>query len=150
MPKLYDAENVHLLGSPSWVEIEGLKVLLYHGSCLHDVFSSISGLSYEKPQYAIVELLRRRDLMPAYGMKHPYVPEQRDYMVIREVPDLVFVGDLHHVGYATYRGTTIINNSTWQDRTDYQIKQGHVPTPGIAIVLNLKDRKIYEKHFLVS
>ncbi|MCD6478478.1 MAG: DNA-directed DNA polymerase II small subunit [Candidatus Diapherotrites archaeon] len=150
VPKLYEAENVHLLGSPSWVEIEGLKVLLYHGSCLHDVFSNISGLSYEKPQYAIIELLRRRDLMPAYGMKHPYVPERRDYMVIREVPDLVFVGDLHHVGYATYRGTTIINNSTWQDRTDYQIKQGHVPTPGIAIVLSLKDRKIYEKHFLVS
>ena len=150
VPKLYEAENIHLLGSPSWVDIEGLKVLLYHGSCLHDVFSSISGLSYEKPQYAIIELLRRRDLMPSYGMKHPYVPEQKDYLAIREIPDLVFIGDLHHVGYATYRGTTIVDNSTWQDRTDYQVKQGHVPTPGIAIVMNLKDRKIYEKHFLVS
>ncbi len=150
VPKLYEAENVHLLGSPSWVEIEGLKVLLYHGSCLHDLFSNVSGLSYEKPQYAIIELLRKRDLMPAYGLKQPYVPEQRDYMVVREEPDLVFIGDLHHIGYANYRGTTIVNNSTWQDRTDYQIRQGHIPTPGIVPVINLKNRMIFERHFLVS
>ncbi len=150
VPKLYEAENIHLLGSPSWVEIEGLKVLLYHGSSLHDLFSNVSGLSYEKPQFAIIELLRRRDLMPAYGLKQPYVPEQKDYMIIREEPDLVFVGDLHHIGYANYRGTTIINNSTWQDRTEYQVKQGHKPTPGIVPVINLKNRMIFERHFLVK
>jgi len=150
VPRLYDAENIHLLGSPSWVEIEGLKILLYHGSCLHDLFSNVSGLSYETPQHSIVELLRRRNIMLSYGLKHPYAPERKNFMALKEVPDLVFVGDLHHIGYATYKGTTIVNNSTWQDRTEYQIMQGHVPTPGIAVVMNLKDRRIYEKHFMVS
>ncbi len=147
VPKLYEAENVHLLGSPSWIEIEGFKVLMYHGSGLHDLFSSISGLSYQEPQKAIIELLRKRDLMPAYGISQPYVPEKKDYMVIREEPDIVLIGDLHHSGYAFYRGTIIVNNSTWQGRTDYQVKQGHVPTPGIVPVIELKTGRIQEKQF---
>ncbi|MEM4598601.1 MAG: metallophosphoesterase [Candidatus Diapherotrites archaeon] len=145
VPKLYAAGNIHLLGSPSWVEIEGLKVLLYHGSCLHDLIASISGLSYDQPQYGVVELLKRRCLMLTYGLSHPYAPEISDYVIMKDSPDLVFMGDLHHTGYLTYRGTTIVNNSTWQDRTEYQIKLGHTPTPGIAIAMNLKDRKIYAR-----
>ncbi|MEM4662789.1 MAG: metallophosphoesterase [Candidatus Diapherotrites archaeon] len=145
VPKLYAAENIHLLGSPSWVEIEGVKVLLYHGSCLHDLIASVSGLSYEKPEYGVVELLRRRSLMLTYGLSQPYAPERKNVLVLKECPDIVLMGDLHHTGYLTYRGTTIINNSTWQDRTAYQIKLGHVPTPGIAIAMNLKDRKIYAR-----
>ena len=147
VPKLYEAENIHLMGSPSWVEIEGFKTLLYHGSGLHDLFSNVSGLDYSKPQNAVIELLKKRDLMPAYGISQPYVPEKKDYMVIREEPDLVFMGDLHHVGYAFYRGTMIINNSTWQGRTDYQVKLGHVPTPGIVPVIELKTGRIQEKQF---
>jgi len=147
VPKLYEAENVHLLGSPGWVEIEGFKVLMFHGSGLHDLFSNVSGLSYSQPQNAVIELLRKRDLMPAYGISQPYVAEKRDYMAIREEPDIVLAGDLHHSGYARYRGTLIVNNSTWQDRTDYQVKLGHVPTPGIVPVINLKTGKIQEKQF---
>lgn len=147
IPRLYEAENVHLLGSPSRVEIEGFKILLYHGSGVHTLFSKISGLNYKEPQKAVIELLKKRDLMPAYGLEHPYVPEERDYMVIREEPDIVMIGDLHHSGYAQYRGTRIINNSTWQDRTDYQVKLGHVPTPGIVPVIDLKSGKIKEKQF---
>ncbi|MEM0359913.1 MAG: DNA-directed DNA polymerase II small subunit [Candidatus Diapherotrites archaeon] len=150
VPKLYAAENVHLLGSPSWVEIEGFKAMIYHGSGLHTLFSSISGLSYLEPQKAIVELLKKRDFMPAYGVGHTYVPEKRDYLLVREEPDLVFIGDLHHAGYTSYRGTMIINNGTWQGRTDYQVKLGHVPTPGIVPVINLKTGNIIEKQFIES
>ncbi|MFH1234642.1 MAG: metallophosphoesterase, partial [Candidatus Diapherotrites archaeon] len=150
VPKLYEAENVHLMGSPSWVEIEGFKTLLYHGSGLHTLFSNVSGLSYLQPQYAIVELLKKRDLMPAYGIGHTYVPEKKDYMLIREEPDLVFIGDLHHSGYTCYRGTMIIDGSTWQGRTDYQVKLGHIPTPGIVPVINLKTGNIIEKQFIES
>jgi len=150
VPKLYEAENVHLLGSPTWIEIEGFKVLMYHGSGLHTLFSSVSGLSYQEPQKAIIELLKKRDLMPAYGISQPYVPEKKDYMVIREEPDIVLVGDLHHTGYAFYKGTMIVNNSTWQGRTDYQAKLGHVPTPGIVPVINLQTGSIKEKQFFES
>ncbi len=147
VPKLYEAENIHLLGSPGWIEIEGIKTVMFHGSGLHDLFSNVSGLDYKEPQNAIIELLKKRDLMPAYGLRQPYVAEKKDYMVLREEPDIVLAGDLHHSGYARYRGTLIVNNSTWQDRTDYQVKLGHVPTPGIVPVINLQTGCISEKQF---
>ena len=37
-----------------------------------------------QPQEGMVELLKKRDLMPKYGGRNPYVPERQDYMVIQE------------------------------------------------------------------
>ena len=85
--------------------------------------------------------------MPKYGGKNPYVPEGRDYMVIKEEPDIVWVGDMHHKGYANYRGTTVINGSTWEGLTDFEKKMGHVPTPCIFQTISLKTRQIFETHF---
>lgn len=147
-PELHKMRNVHFVGSPSWVEIEGLKTLIYHGAALHDLISSVGFLDSEKPQDAMIEVLKRRDIMAAYGMKQPYVPEKEDFMVIRQEPDLVYIGDMHHNGYGNYRGATIINSGTWQARTGYQAKLGHVPTPGIVPVLELATGKITEKRFL--
>ena len=147
VPELYEAKNIHLMGSPSWVEIEGLKALLYHGASMHDLFASVPDLNPTIPQKGVKELLKRRDLMCAYGMSHPYVPEKRDFMVIKEEPDLVFTGEMHHNGYANYRGTTIICNGTWQSQTGYQAKLGHKPTPGIVPVLNLSTGSIKENIF---
>ena len=121
--------------------------MVYHGASLHDLYSSVNYLSASKPQEAMAELLKRRDLMVSYGMKQPYVPEKKDFMLIREEPDFYFGGDMHHNGYMQYRGCTIINSGTWQDRTDFQIQQGHVPTPGIAVEVDLKTRNLRETHF---
>jgi DNA polymerase II small subunit len=140
--------NIHLLGSPTWVEIEGFKTLIYHGDCLHDLIDNVSYLDSSKPSHAMVELLKKRDLMPSYGLKHPYVPEKKDFMVVREEPDLVFIGDMHHNDYADYRGAKVINAGTWQSQTAYQVKLGHKPTPGIVPVLELDTGKIIETHFL--
>ncbi|MFH1587784.1 MAG: metallophosphoesterase [Candidatus Diapherotrites archaeon] len=148
LPKLSMRKNFHLLGSPSWFEIEGLKAVIYHGACLHDLYSVINHLSPLEPHKAIIELLKRRDLMTSYGIRQPYVPEKKDFMLIREEPDLYFGGDMHHTGYGKYKGCTIINSATWQERTDYQVSQGHIPTPGIAIQLELKSRKITENSFI--
>jgi DNA polymerase II small subunit len=54
---------------------------------------------------------------------------------------------MHHNGYGVYRNTTIINSGTWQKQTDFQVKLGHVPTPGMVPVLNLKTHKITENYF---
>ncbi|MBI2598107.1 MAG: DNA-directed DNA polymerase II small subunit [Candidatus Diapherotrites archaeon] len=140
-------KNVHFIGSPSWVEIEGLKFLLYHGASIHDLTSSVSFLRPDKPEEGMVELLKRRDLMASYGSKQPYVPEKNDYLLVREEPDFYFGGDMHHNGYTQYRGCTVINSGTWQARTAFQIQLGHVPTPGIAVETDLKTRKITENHF---
>ena len=92
-------------------------------------------------------MLRRRSLMVSYGLKQPYQPEKKDYLLVREEPDIYVGGDMHHNGYGNYRGTIIINSGTWQDQTDFQLKQGHKPTPGIVPMLNLKTGRITENFF---
>ena len=148
MPRLYDMDNFHFISSPSWVETEGLKNLIYHGPSIHDLISSVSFLDMNHPQEGMIELLKKRDLMPKYGGRNPYVPEERDYMVIKEVPDFVWIGDMHHNGYSTYRSTTIINGGTWEAQTDFQKKIGHHPTPGVFPMVNLQNRKISEVYFM--
>jgi DNA polymerase II small subunit len=148
VPRLSKLRNFHFISSPSWVEIEGIKNMIYHGPSVHDLISSVSFLTMSKPEEAMVELLKKRDLMPKYGGKNPYVPEGRDYMVVKEEPDIVWFGDIHHKGYATYRGTTILNSGTWEGQTDFQKKIGHVPTPCIFPTLSLKTRQIIETHFM--
>jgi len=146
--ELYARGNVHFVGSPSWVEIEGLKIMLYHGGALHDLIGSVGFLNSEHPEQAMIEALKKRDIMSTYGMKQPYVPEREDFLVVKEEPDLVYIGDMHHNAYGNYRGTTVINTGTWQARTDYQVKLGHVPTPGIVPLYELKSGKITENHFI--
>lgn len=147
VPRLSKLRNFHFISSPSWVETEGLKNLVYHGPSVHDLISSVSFLSMTKPEEAMIELLKKRDLMPKYGGKNPYVPEGRDYMVIKEEPDLVWFGDVHHKGYATYKGASIINSGCWEGQTDFQKKIGHIPTVCSFPIINLKNRQISEIHF---
>jgi len=148
VPNLSKMSNVHFVGSPGWFEIEGLKCLVYHGASLHDLISSVTTLSSAKPEKVMVEILKRRDLMPTYGLRQPYVPEKKDFMVMKEVPDLYFGGDMHHVGYERYRGTTVVNAGTWQSQTPYQLNLGHIPTPGIVPTIDLRKNSIREAHFI--
>ncbi len=148
VPRLFEKENFHFIGSPGWIEIEGLKVVVYHGGSLHDFYTQVSGFNASKPQEVIVELLKRRDLSCGYGIKQPYVPEKKNYLVIRELPDIYIGGDQHHIGYAQYRGCTIINSSTFEAVSKYQIERGIKATPCIVPVLNLKTRQISEMHYL--
>ncbi len=140
-PDLHSMENVHLLGSPSYVSLHGIEVLLYHGQSIHSFVPHISGFDYSKPEQLGVEVLKRRNLHVVYGEKPPITPEKRDYFVIERVPDIMHFGDVHKNGYTTYRGVTIVNSGTWQDITPYQIKQGHHPTPCILPVMTLRDRR---------
>jgi DNA polymerase II small subunit len=140
-------KNIHSMGSPAWIDVEGLKIVLHHGASLHDLISSVSYLDSEHPAKAMADLLMRRTLMSTYGKGQPYVPEKKDYMAMKEVPDYIFFGEMHHNDYTHYRGTTIINGGTWQARTGYQVKLGHVPTPGVVPIVRLDTGKITEKRF---
>ncbi len=137
--ELEQYKNVHFVGSPAYFEAHGLRTLMYHGDSFHAIASSLQKLSgcFTNPEKAAVEMLKRRNLSPTYG-ENPIIPEHNDYLFIEEAPDLFHFGHVHHNGYTNYRGTTIVNSGTWQDTTDYQLKQGHIPTPCQLPVYNIK------------
>ena len=133
--------DFHLVGSPSMVEMEGLKALIYHGTSLDSIIAGLPGMSYTYPEKPMVELLRRRNLSPLFG-DNPIVPESKDYMVIEDVPDILHMGHVHKNGYEKYKGTIVVNSGTWQARTDFQVKQGHVPSPCLLPVYDMKRGQI--------
>ncbi len=137
LPKEFSSlfsNNVVHVGNPVWVDVEGVKVLMYHGRSLDDIISRIPRLSYESPQDAMVELLRRRHLAPLYGERSPIAPEKEDYLVIDEIPDVVHSGHVHTYGTAFYRGVFVVNSSTWQSQTEFQKKVNLNPMPGNVAV----------------
>ncbi len=131
------SNNVIHVGNPAYVNLDGLKVLIYHGRSLDDVITRIPRLSYEKPHEAMIELLRRRHLCPIYGEKTPIAPEREDWLVIDEVPDVFHSGHVHTYGVGFYRGVLVVNSSTWQSQTEFQRKMNLNPMPcNVAVYYN--------------
>jgi DNA polymerase II small subunit len=144
---LYSLENCAMLGNPAFVELNGVKVLMYHGQSLDDVIASTPGLSYSKPAEAMKVLLKARHLSPTYGERTPIAPEQEDMMVISEVPDILHSGHVHVVDIQNYRGTLIVNSGAWQAQTKFQQTMGIMPTPGIAVIVNLSTLQPFLQDF---
>ncbi|MFW9796515.1 MAG: DNA-directed DNA polymerase II small subunit [Candidatus Thorarchaeota archaeon] len=131
-------DRITMLGDPSQVVVEGVNVLLTHGDSMDDLVTSIPGASYTEPAKPMMELLKKRHLVPMYGGKTELAPLHRDWMVIDTPPDVVHFGHCHHNAVDNYRGVQIINSGTFQAQTDFMRKQGIVPTPGIVTLLNLQ------------
>jgi DNA polymerase II small subunit len=51
--KLYSLDNITMLGNPCMINMEGIKILMFHGQSLDDIIASIPGLSYSKPAEAM-------------------------------------------------------------------------------------------------
>ncbi|MEW6603246.1 MAG: DNA-directed DNA polymerase II small subunit [Thermoproteota archaeon] len=134
---LYGLENCTMLGNPASVELNGVKLLMYHGQSLDDVIATTPGLSYQKPAEAMKVLLKARHLAPTYGERTPIAPEQEDMMVITEVPDILHSGHVHVTDIQNYRGTLVVNSGAWQSQTKFQQTMGITPSPGLAILVNL-------------
>ena len=144
---LWNKENFFVLGNPSIVSLNGVKVLLYHGQSIDDVVRTTPGLSYDKPTEVMRRFLQARHLSPIYGSQTPIAPETEDMMVIDEVPDIFQAGHVHVVGFDMYRGVLILNSGAWQHQTPFQAGVGITPTTGIAVIVNLKTFKVYTKDF---
>ena len=135
--QFYSLENCIMLGNPAFVELNGVKVLMYHGQGLDDIIATTPGLSYSKPAEAMKVLLKARHLAPIYGERTPIAPEQEDMMVITEVPDIFHSGHVHVADIQSYRGTLVVNSGAWQSQTKFQQTMGITPTPGVAVIVNL-------------
>jgi len=145
--KLYSLDNITMLGNPCMINIEGIKILMFHGQSLDDIIASIPGLSYSKPAEAMKILLKSRHLSPIYGQRTPIAPEKEDRMVIEEVPDILHSGHVHVIDVDSYKGTLLVNSGAWQSQTPFQQTMGITPTPGIALAINLSNLKPYKIDF---
>lgn len=145
---LWNRENFFMLGNPSVIALNGVKVLMFHGQSLDDVVGTTPGLSYMQPAKAMRALLRARHLSPIYGKRTPIAPEIEDMMVIDEIPDIFHSGHIHVVDLDMYKGTLIVNSGAWQSQTPYQTSVGITPTPGVAVIVNLATLKVFTKSFV--
>jgi DNA polymerase II small subunit len=132
---LYDMENVIMVGSPSILELHGVKILLYHGNSLIDMAQKM-GINPADSTSTMMELLKKRHLAPCYGTI-PITPQTHDPLIIEDVPDLFVTGHTHVNGYKTYRGTTIVNSGCWQSQSEYQKTRNIFPTPAQVPIFNL-------------
>jgi len=147
LPNLYKQKNVHIMGSPSMVVIEGYKTLMYHGASLFGIYAEIRDAIMSKPDLAMKEILLRRDFMAQYGARETFVPIEKDFMLVREVPDIFVTADVHHHAYSKYKNTHMFCASCWQTTTPYQIELGHIPTISKVLLFNLKNEKVTIEDF---
>ena len=138
--KFFDS-NVKMVGNPAQMEIEGRNILLYHGRSFDDWLAAVPGLAYERPLEVMKEMLRRRHLAPIYGERTAIAPEEKDYLIIDDVPDIFVTGHVHHAGMGDYRGVVMINASTWQGQTSFQRMHNHMPDPCKAFMVHLGNGK---------
>ncbi len=134
--------DVILAGNPTTAVIEGIKHILYHGTSMDSMISNIPKLTYEDPKEVMATYVRKRHLSPIYG-ENPIVPEKIDYLLMRTLPNVLHTGHVHTYARGVYRNVALINSATFQDQTEYQLKQGHVPTPGVIPMLELKSSQMH-------
>ncbi|MDA4122830.1 MAG: DNA-directed DNA polymerase II small subunit [Thaumarchaeota archaeon] len=144
---LYKLENVTTVGNPSYVKLDGVNFLVYHGRSLDDIIATIPDLSYSRPAAAMQVLLKSRHLAPMYGKRTALSPELRDMLVIDPVPDVFHAGHVHAIDVLEYRGTLIVNSGTFQAQTPFQANMGLEPTASIVPVVDLSTLDLIKRSF---
>ncbi len=144
-----DAHDPTLVGNPSMVEIEGVRILMYHGVSLDELVAELPtpDIAYETPHEAMITLLKKRHLGPPYGGKIRIAPEKRDYLVIDEVPDVFHAGHTHTFGVGSYRGVRVVNSGCWQAQTDFQRRNNLQPDVAHAPIVSLDTLEITVRKF---
>jgi DNA polymerase II small subunit len=152
---LWDMPNVVMTGNPSVVNIHakngfpGFEILTYHGFSFDDYSEMVPSIKNsgrncsERAPLIMKFFLQRRHLAPAHTSTL-YIPDPRaDPLIIERVPDIFAAGHIHKSNVDSYRGVQIICCSTFQGRTDFQERVGHVPDPGKIPVVNLQTRNVH-------
>ncbi len=118
------------VGNPSYLMVDGVRVLAYHGRGFDDLAGNLGSIGYQQPMLLMQEMLKRRHMSPIYGGKNQLAPERRDYMVINPIPDIFVTGHVHGAGIQDYKGVVIANSSTYQAQTPFQASHNFNPEPG--------------------
>jgi len=130
--------NCTLVENPCLLNLQGVRVLMYHGRSIDDMIGLIPGASYERPGEIMDEMLKRRLLASPYGMRTPIAAMKNDRLVIDPLPEILLTGHVHICGVTRYRGVLGVNTGTWQSQTAFQKQMNINPTPARAFVIDLQ------------
>jgi DNA polymerase II small subunit len=137
--ELMSAHDPRIVGNPSTVTVEGVSILMYHGVSLDEVIAELpeGKASYDHPHRAMYHLLKKRHVAPKYGGHMRLAPEERDYLVIEDVPDIFHTGHVHKLGYGKYHNVLAVNSGCWQAQTAFQKSVNIDPDAGFAPIVDL-------------
>jgi len=131
-------DNCMLVENPALVNLQGVRVLMYHGRSIDDMIGLIPGASYEQSGKMMEEMLQRRHLAPAYGRRTPIAAGKTDRLIIDPLPEILHTGHVHIRGLTQYRGVLGVNAGTWQSQTAFQKQMNVNPTPAQAVMVDLQ------------
>ncbi|MFD1633290.1 DNA-directed DNA polymerase II small subunit [Haloplanus ruber] len=133
------AHDARIVGNPSTVTVEGVSILMYHGVSLDEVIAELpeAKASYDDPHRAMYHLLKKRHVAPKYGGHMRLAPEERDYLVVEDVPDVFHTGHVHKLGYGKYHNVLAVNSGCWQAQTAFQKSVNIDPDAGFAPIVDL-------------
>ncbi|WP_129114124.1 DNA-directed DNA polymerase II small subunit [Halegenticoccus tardaugens] len=136
---IMSAHDARVTGNPSTVTVEGVSVLMYHGVSLDEVIAELPSekASYDEPHRAMYQLLKKRHVAPQYGGHMRLAPEEKDYLVIEDVPDVFHTGHVHKLGWGKYHNVLAVNSGCWQAQTAFQKSVNIDPDSGYAPILDL-------------
>jgi DNA polymerase II small subunit len=146
---IMSAHDARISGNPSTVTIEGVSVLMYHGVSLDEVIAELpeEKASYDEPHKAMYQLLRKRHVAPQYGGKMRLAPEEEDYLVIDDVPDVFHTGHVHKIGWGKYHNVLAVNTGCWQAQTAFQKSVNIDPDVAYAPILDLDTLEMTVRKF---
>jgi DNA polymerase II small subunit len=133
---LYKLNNVEFISNPGYINLDGTKVLMYHGRGIDDFAIGVKDYSHERNDLIMEEFLNIRHLAPIYGERTPLASELEDHLVIDEVPNVLHTGHVHINTYKNYKGIHLINSGTFQTQTEFQKIYNIVPTPAQVPILD--------------
>ncbi|PSQ32496.1 DNA polymerase II [Halobacteriales archaeon SW_12_69_24] len=131
--------DARVVSNPAVVTVEGVSILMYHGVSLDEVIAELpeAKASYDDPETAMYQLLKKRHVAPQFGGHTRLAPEEQDYLVIDDVPDVFHTGHVHKLGWGKYRNVLAVNSGCWQAQTEFQKRVDIDPDAGFAPVLDL-------------
>ncbi len=137
--ELMSAHDSRIVSNPAAVTIEGVSVLMYHGVSLDEVIAELPAekASYDDPHKAMYHLLKKRHVAPQFGGHTRVAPEERDHLVIEDVPEVFHTGHVHKLGWGKYHNVLAVNSGCWQEQTDFQKSVNIDPDCGFAPILDL-------------
>ena len=141
-------ENCIFISNPSTINIENVKILIYHGRTFDDLVGTIKDMTYSTPTIGMEYMLKSRSLLAMYGNKTPISPLFSTWDIIDSIPDIFVTGHIHYHEIVNKYNVTFINASTWQSQTAFQKMHNFNPKPCILSLVELQSRNTYIKNFM--